>query len=243
MWTVGPIGRGVRRARRPHRRRARGAGGRGRRRGRRSAASVKVRLTRAQVSAFIGHAAGVVAAGRPPCRFCGLPARPRRPRLPPDELTRWTAAGIDRRAAPRRGRGAGPHAVELERHVPRRGPLRRGRRPAPSTSRGRGERPLWDFPTGLDQREVAAYELSAALGWDLVPLTLLRDGPARPGLAAAVRRGRLRAALLHPLRGRGATTRPATDVRLRHRGQQHRPQERPLPRWVSTATSGASTTA
>jgi uncharacterized repeat protein (TIGR03843 family) len=44
-----------------------------------------------------------------------------------------------------------------------------------------GERPLWDFPTGLDQREVAAYELSAALGWDLVPFTLLREGPLGRG--------------------------------------------------------------
>jgi uncharacterized repeat protein (TIGR03843 family) len=39
----------------------------------------------------------------------------------------------------------------------------------------RGERPLWDFPPGLDRREVAAYELSAWLGWDIVPETVLRD--------------------------------------------------------------------
>lgn len=39
----------------------------------------------------------------------------------------------------------------------------------------RGERPLWDFPSGLYQREVAAYQLSAALGWDLVPPTIARD--------------------------------------------------------------------
>lgn len=45
----------------------------------------------------------------------------------------------------------------------------------------RGERPLWDFPSGLDHREVAAFELSEALGWDLVPLTLLRDGPLGMG--------------------------------------------------------------
>lgn len=38
----------------------------------------------------------------------------------------------------------------------------------------RGERPLWDFPSGLDRREVAAYELSAWLGWDIVPETVLR---------------------------------------------------------------------
>lgn len=45
----------------------------------------------------------------------------------------------------------------------------------------RGERPLWDFPSGLARREVAAYELSTALGWDLVPPTVLRDGPAGEG--------------------------------------------------------------
>ena len=45
----------------------------------------------------------------------------------------------------------------------------------------RGERPLWDFPAGLDRREVAAYELSEFLGWDLVPHTVLRDGPLGPG--------------------------------------------------------------
>ena len=44
----------------------------------------------------------------------------------------------------------------------------------------RGERPLWDFPAGLDRREVAAYELSAWLGWDVVPETVLRDDDALP---------------------------------------------------------------
>jgi hypothetical protein len=39
----------------------------------------------------------------------------------------------------------------------------------------RGEQPLWDFPDGLYQREVASYELSQALGWGLVPLTVGRD--------------------------------------------------------------------
>ncbi len=42
----------------------------------------------------------------------------------------------------------------------------------------RGERPLWDFPDGLYRREVAAYLLSEALGWGLVPPTVERDsGP------------------------------------------------------------------
>ncbi|MEO3754648.1 SCO1664 family protein [Streptomyces sp. B6B3] len=46
-----------------------------------------------------------------------------------------------------------------------------------------GERPLWDFPDGtLAQREVAAYEVCRALGWDLVPPTLLRDGPLGRGM-------------------------------------------------------------
>jgi len=41
-----------------------------------------------------------------------------------------------------------------------------------------GERPLHDFPDGtLCQREVAAYEISAFLGWDIVPPTVLREGP------------------------------------------------------------------
>lgn len=47
----------------------------------------------------------------------------------------------------------------------------------------RGESPLWDFPTGtLAQREVAAHVVSEALGWMLVPPTVLRDGPEGPGM-------------------------------------------------------------
>lgn len=42
----------------------------------------------------------------------------------------------------------------------------------------KGERPLWDFPTGsLANREYAAYQVSAALGWPNIPPTVLRDGP------------------------------------------------------------------
>ena len=47
----------------------------------------------------------------------------------------------------------------------------------------KGERPLWDFPRGtLCQREVAAHLVSEALGWRIVPLTILRDGPAGVGM-------------------------------------------------------------
>lgn len=46
----------------------------------------------------------------------------------------------------------------------------------------KGERPLWDFPGGLFRREVAAYVLSEALGWGLVPETVERDeGPYGQG--------------------------------------------------------------
>jgi uncharacterized repeat protein (TIGR03843 family) len=46
---------------------------------------------------------------------------------------------------------------------------------------GRGERPLWDFPPCLFRREVAAWELSQALGWGLVPPTVQREGPLGEG--------------------------------------------------------------
>lgn len=39
-------------------------------------ATVKVRLSRAQVAAFVRHSRDLVASGRPPCRFCGLPVDP-----------------------------------------------------------------------------------------------------------------------------------------------------------------------
>jgi hypothetical protein len=41
-----------------------------------------------------------------------------------------------------------------------------------------GEVPLWDFPSGtLYKREYAAYLLSEILGWDFIPLTIIREGP------------------------------------------------------------------
>lgn len=45
-----------------------------------------------------------------------------------------------------------------------------------------GERPLHDFPDGtLAAREVAAHVVSQAAGWDVVPTTVLREGPFGPG--------------------------------------------------------------
>lgn len=47
----------------------------------------------------------------------------------------------------------------------------------------KGETPLWDFPSGtLCQRETAAYLVCAAAGWDFIPPTVLREGPAGPGM-------------------------------------------------------------
>jgi uncharacterized repeat protein (TIGR03843 family) len=46
-----------------------------------------------------------------------------------------------------------------------------------------GEQPLWDFPDGtLAGRELGAYLVSTYLGWNIVPHTIIRDGPAGPGM-------------------------------------------------------------
>jgi uncharacterized repeat protein (TIGR03843 family) len=46
-----------------------------------------------------------------------------------------------------------------------------------------GEQPLWDFPDGtLAGREFATYLVSVALGWNIVPHTIIRDGPAGRGM-------------------------------------------------------------
>jgi|UniRef100_UPI00404AD62C hypothetical protein len=46
-----------------------------------------------------------------------------------------------------------------------------------------GERPLWDFPDGnLAKRERAAFLISELGSWNLVPLTILREGPFGEGM-------------------------------------------------------------
>ncbi|MBU3749157.1 MAG: SCO1664 family protein [Mycobacterium sp.] len=46
-----------------------------------------------------------------------------------------------------------------------------------------GEQPLWDFPDGtLAGREYGAFLVSEALGWNVVPHTVIRQGPAGPGM-------------------------------------------------------------
>jgi uncharacterized repeat protein (TIGR03843 family) len=96
-----------------------------------------------------------------------------------------------------------------------------------------GERPLWDFPDGtLAGREVAAYVVSEALGWGVVPPTVLRDGPFGVGMAQLwvettdeqlvdvvtrdhVPRGWLRVLDAEGARGEPVTLVHADDVRLR----------------------------
>ena len=87
-----------------------------------------------------------------------------------------------------------------------------------------GERPLWDFPDGtLAQREVAAYLVSAATGWEVVPPTVLRDGPFGEGmcqlwvetddtveLVDIVPRGRLAPGWLPVVDAEGSRGRPVT---------------------------------
>ena len=47
----------------------------------------------------------------------------------------------------------------------------------------RGERPLYDFPDGtLACREVGAFAVSQASGWEIVPPTVMRDGPFGEGM-------------------------------------------------------------
>lgn len=62
--------------------------------------------------------------------------------------------------------------------------VRSGEEEVPAVYKPReGERPLWDFPPGsLCLREVASYLVSEALGWEIVPATVLREGPLGEGM-------------------------------------------------------------
>ncbi len=94
-----------------------------------------------------------------------------------------------------------------------------------------GERPLWDFPDGtLAGREVAAYLVSEATGWGIVPPTVLREGPFGPGmcqlwveagepddLVDVVPRGRVPDGWLSVLDALGGGGRPVT---LAHRDDE-----------------------
>ena len=175
---------------------------------------LRVRLTPAATRAFIARAKRVVAR-RPPAvpavRPAAGPGRapvPAPQRLPPVARP-LSGAAAARGCAPERCR-ADQAAAAADRR--RRSSSRAGCVDASNTTLRafvtlddvsarcvykpiRGERPLWDFPDGtLAGREVAAYEVSAATGWDVVPPTVLRDGPLGRGRLPALggRAGRVR---------------------------------------------------
>jgi uncharacterized repeat protein (TIGR03843 family) len=98
-----------------------------------------------------------------------------------------------------------------------------------------GERPLWDFPDWtLTHRELAAFELSEAAGWHLIPPTAWReDGPAGAGMCqlwidedaaaahvAVVRGRRSRAGWLHVLDAEDGSGRPVQLVHSEGEGIQ-----------------------
>lgn len=50
----------------------------------------------------------------------------------------------------------------------------------------RGERPLWDFPDGtLCERRTRRLRSSDLLGWQIVPPTVLREGPLAASAASS----------------------------------------------------------
>ncbi len=110
----------------------------------------------------------------------------------------------------------------------------------------RGERPLWDFEPGLHRREVAAYRPQRACsGCDVVPPTVLRDGPLGEGSLQWFVDADHSRALLHDPRAPARRPRPvAGDRGARPHRQQHRPQERTLPARPAgrPASCGRSTT-
>ena len=174
-------------------------------------AIARLSISREQAAAFAiqRHPAGRV--GPPSVPALRIPPRSLRTRVPADQrppsaggVTGWSPAagpGLESvdRAAPREelsvvgrlpwssnltflvsleGSGDGatgePSDVTAEDDPP--GPLHGVYKPA--TRRAS----LWDFPDGLYRREVAAYALSEALGWGLVPATVERDdGPFGSG--------------------------------------------------------------
>ncbi len=238
-WAVGHHRCLLRRCRRPGHPGHRGAGPRGRDRRHRPA----VDLARAGGGLrHPGHTAGRV-------RPSALPAvrvtpRPVRTRVPPDQrppsaggVNGWSPGPVPGSSGT--GGAARPGEITVVGRLPwssnltflvgsrmptEADPLHAVYKPAS------GEQSLWDFPDGLYRREVAAYALSEALGWGLVPPTVERDdGPFGPGslqLFVAADYEQHYFTLFEE--GDHEADAPG-DVRLRRRGQQRRPQERPRP--------------
>ena len=137
-------------------------------------------ITRAQAAAFAIRATTLVEAGRPPVPAVRRPPRPFRTRVPADQ----------RPPAPRYLTLLAEGEVEIVGRMPWSSnrtflatcALGRRRRSARCTSPGAASGSCGTSRTRIYRREVAAYELSCALGWDLVPETVERDdAPLGPG--------------------------------------------------------------
>ena len=170
-----------------------------RRRGRpRTARSSGSSSAPAAARAFARRAQAVVAAGRPPCPFCGgpldpdgphLPARQRLQALSPSRAGDSTEPGLDAPAAGETSRSRAGSSTPPTSPCSSRLERRRRSRPARSTSRSRGERPLWDFPDGHARRPRGRRlrrRPRRRLGRRAAHRAARR--PARPGLGAAVDR-------------------------------------------------------
>ena len=202
---------------------------------------LRVRMTAAAARTFVARAAQVVAAGRPPCPLCGHRSIRRATSARGATATTSTSGAddarprvglevlrdgeIDDRRAARRARATTRCSCTVTRPCPdpasRHASLEAIHKPTA------GERPLDDFPDGtLTRREVAAYLVSEASGWDIVPPTVMRDGPFGEGMLQA---------FIEPdptvdvIGWSSTTTAAAPDGRVRRRGQQHRSQGRPHP--------------
>ena len=124
-------------------------------------------------NAFIGQSRKVVAAGRAPCPFCGLPIK--RMDICVQELMDIEDSFDQLVTGPIEivGRLVDASNASLFCKV---GNVNAIYKPIA------GERPLWDFPDGnLAWREVAAYQMSEALKLNCVPPTILREGPFGEG--------------------------------------------------------------
>ncbi len=165
-----------------------------------------MRMPPAMARSFAARAESVVAAGRAPCPFCGGPMDADGHLCPRANGYRRSAhlSGPDMSASAPSTLLDG-QLVVLGRIMPASNHTfltRLGDEGVQCVYKpSSGERPLWDFTDGtLAAREYAAWVVSDHLGWDVVPPTVLRDGPAGPGHGAALDGRPRRARTTHPTR-------------------------------------------
>ena len=119
--------------------------------------------------------------------------------------------------------------VVVERHVPRRPSAADDVEMLAVYKPQRGERPLWDFPDGhaVPPRGRGATSCREALGWEIVPDTVLRDGPLGIGMVQRFVDHDPDEHYFTLLEDHADDVPPLR--RVRRRDQQHRPQGRALP--------------